>query len=218
MSEQELILNKEELEAMHLHSEAFYLIEYDVCSRKKIPKNISKEEKEDLEQYNKRAEAIRNKLFFSLKFRIMATKHLESAWLISKDRLPNADKELEAIKAEMKGYGFDNVDKRIRVVPILTTEEGAENFEDMKVQFLLQFLTEHIQYCDDALNEQRMPKSSLWRCKKAYEIVNLLAEELKTEDSKHEVRDTAEILSDKYSQVEAMLEKQEEEEKANKAS
>jgi hypothetical protein len=85
----------------------------------------------------------------------------------------------------------------------------------MKIQFLLQFCTEHLAYCDNALNDQRMPKSSLWRCVKTYEIVNLLADELKTEDAKHEVKDMAELLSDKISQVQAMMQKQEDEIKAS---
>ena len=230
---------------MGLNSEAFFLIEYDLNSKRNIPKDfkvcpkcdmqtenlktlfcqkcggdiatapikspITESEKEERVRYNKVANEIRNKMFFALKFRIMATKHLESAWLVSKERLGDAVTELDAIKAEMKKGGFDNVDKRIRIVPILTTEEGAENFEEMKIQFLLQFCTEHIKYLDDGLDNQRIAKSSLWRCAKTYEIINILADELKTEDAKHEVKDMAELLSDKISQVQAMMQAQEDE-------
>jgi len=203
----ELIFEKADAEKLGLHSEALYIIEYDLNSRRQIPKNATEELKTELEEYNKRANEIRNKLFFTLKFRINATKHLESSWLIAKERLSTAVTEIENIKAEMKAGGFDNVDKRIRIIPVLTTETGFENYEDQKVQYLLQFCTEHIAYCDKALEEQRMPKSSLWRCKKAFEIVNLLAEELKEKDNQNEVKDTAQILSDKTSEVEVMLEK-----------
>jgi hypothetical protein len=251
----ELIFDPKDAEKMGLHSEALFIIEYDLNSRRLIPKDyklcpkcnehieninlvtgagldwcpkcgtdvsheqvkspITEQEKEERERYNKVANEIRNKLFFALKFQIMATKHLESSWLISKERLADAVTAIDALKEEMKRGGFDNVDKRIRIIPIMTTEDGFESYEDQKIQFLLQFCTEHIQYCDKALDEQRMPKSSLWRVKKAYEIINLLADELKSTDAQHEVKDTAELLSDKASQVEAMLAKQEEETKAN---
>lgn len=244
----ELILNVEELNKMGLNGQEFYLVEYDLNSRRLIPQDykacpkcdshtenlktgfcqkcgadistasikspITEQDKEERVRYNKVANEIRNKMFFALKFRIMATKHLESAWLVSKERLSSAVAELDAIKAEMKVGGFDNVDKRIRIVPILTTEEGAENFEETKIAFLLQFCSEHLAYCDDGLANQRIAKSTVWRCVKTYEIINVLADELKTEDAKHEVRDMAELLSDKISQVQAMLEKQAEEIKA----
>jgi len=216
IDENNLILDAKECAKMGLHSEALYIIEYDLNSQIVIPKNATLQEKKEIEQRNKWAEEIRNKMKFALKFKIMATKHLESSWLIAKKRLPDAQAELQAIKDEMKLRGFDNVDKRIRIIPILTTETGFENFEDMKVQFLLQFATEHIAYCDKGLEEQRLPKSSLWRCHKAYEIINTLAEELKSEDAKSEVKDTANLLDDKIQQVEAMILKQEEEEEANK--
>jgi hypothetical protein len=256
----ELIFDPEDAKKMGLCSTALYTIEYDLNSKRLIPKDyttcpnchtnietdklyintkkiegregyfcsncgqnitnepiihpITEADKEERERYNKVANEIRNKLFFVLKFRIMATKHLESSWLISKERLADAVSEIDAIKAEMKRGGFDNVDKRIRIIPIMTTEDGFESYEDQKIQFLLQFCTEHIQYCDKALDEQRMPKSSLWRVKKAYEIINLLADELKSEDAKHEVKDCAELLSDKASQVEYMLQHQDDEQKA----
>lgn len=252
----ELIFDLKDAEKMGLHGEALYIVEYDLNSKRLIPKDyitcpnchshnetdkifiqkkaqvfcpdcgfnitdepiqhpITEAEKEERERYNKVANEIRNKLFFALKFQVMATKHLESSWLISKERLEDAVTAINLLKEEMKRGGFDNVDKRIRIIPIMTTEDGFENYEDQKIQFLLQFCTEHIQYCDKALDEQRIAKSSLWRCKKAYEIINLLADELKSEDSRHEVKDESELLSDKVSQVEAMIQKQEDEIKAN---
>lgn len=244
----EIIFDVKDAEKMGLHSEALYIIEYDLNSRRLIPQDfkvcpkcdsrtenlktlfcqkcgadmanspvkssITEAEKEERIRYNKVANEIRNKLFFALKFQIMATKHLESSWLISQERLPEAVKAIDALKEEMRRGSFDNVDKRIRIIPIMTTEDGFENYEDQKIQFLLQFCFEHIQYCDKALDEQRMPKSSLWRCKKAYEIINLLADELKTEDAKHEVKDESELLSDKVSQVEAMMQRLDDEVKA----
>ena len=257
----ELIFDPEDAKKMGLCSTALYTIEYDLNSKRLIPKDyttcpnchtnietdklyintkkiegregyfcpncganltnepvqhpITEVDKEERERYNKVANEIRNKLFFVLKFRIMATKHLESSWLISKERLADAVTEIDAIKAEMKRGGFDNVDKRIRIIPIMTTEDGFESYEDQKIQFLLQFIGEHLAYADKGLDEQRLPKSSLWRMKKTYEIVNLLADELKSTDAQHEVKDMNELLSDKISQCDAMLQKQEDEAKAN---
>jgi hypothetical protein len=217
MSEEtELILDIEQLKAMGLHGEALFVIEYDLNSPILIGTHVTEAEKKELSERNKKAIKIRNKMAFALKFQIKATKHLESSWLISEDRIEEAKKALEEIKAEMKQCGFDNVDKRVRIIPILTTETGFENYEDMKVQFLLQFATEHIQYCDKGLEEQRMPRSTLWRCKKAVEVIRELTEELKKEDAKHEIIDTIAILDDKVQQAEAMVIKLELEQKENK--
>jgi hypothetical protein len=75
---------------------------------------------------------------------------------------------------------------------------------------------EHVKYCEKGLEEERLPKSSLWRCKKAYEIINTLADELNSEDARNEVKDTVSLLDDKIQLVEAMILKQEEEEEKNK--
>jgi hypothetical protein len=213
---EDLILDKKACEKIGLHSEAIYLIEYDLNSQLVIPKNATANEKKELEERNKKAEHIRNLMKFALKFNIMATKHLESAWLIAKERLPLAVEELEKIKGEMRSAGFDNVDKRIRIVPLMTTEAGFEDFQNMKTQFLLDFAMEHVKYCEKGLEEERLPKSSLWRCKKAYEIINTLADELNSEDARNEVKDTVSLLDDKIQLVEAMILKQEEEEEKNK--
>jgi hypothetical protein len=212
----ELILDVDQLKAMGLHGEALYVIEYDLNSPITIGKNATEQEKDEIKKRNKEAIKIRNKMLFALNFQIRATKHLESSWLISSENLANARTALEAIKEDMRAKGFDNVDKRIRIIPILTNETGFENYEDMKVQFLLQFATEHIQYCDKGLEEQRMPRSSLWRCKKAIEILQAHVESLKKKDAQGEVKDTIAILDDKTQQCEAMILKIEEDTKADK--
>jgi hypothetical protein len=213
---EKLILDKEAIEKMGLASDTIYCIEYDLNSRHTIPKNATEQEKREIQLYNKKAEQIRNRMKYALKFEVMASRHLESSWLISADRLEEAEKQLEEIKSDMLKAGFDNVDKRIRIIPILTTIEGYENYEDHKMQFLLDFAMEHTKMCDKALSEGRMRESNLWRAKKAYEIINALAEELKSEDAQNEVHDTVEILSDKIAQVEAMLQDKEAEEKKKK--
>ncbi len=214
----ELILDAEALKTMGLHGEALFVIEYDLNSPITIGSNATEQEKEEIKKRNKEAVKIRNKMLFALNFQIKATKHLESSWLISSEHLDDAKTALEAIKDEMRAKGFDNVDKRIRIIPILTTETGFENYEDQKVQFLLQFATDHIQYCDKGLEEQRMPRSTLWRCKKAVEILQAHVETLAKKDAQGEVKDTIAILDDKTQQCEAMILKQEEEDKANKTA
>jgi hypothetical protein len=213
----ELILDKQALEKMGLHSQELFVIEYDLNSRHVIPKSATEAEKKEIAKYNTEAEEIRNKMKFALKFKIMATKHLESSWLIGKDKLPQAVEALEEIKELMKEKGFDNVDKRIRIIPIVTDEKGFESYAEMKQQYLLEFASEHIQYADRMLSEQRINKSVLWRIQKAYAIVNILVEEIESKDAQNEIRDTNEILSDKASQCEALMLKQSEDAEAEKA-
>lgn len=217
MTDKELVLDTKALERMGLHSSAVYLIEYDLNSPLVIPKTATKIEKEELIKRNKQAEKIRNKMKFALKFNIRATRHLESSWLIAKERLEEAQEKLAEIKDDMRNQGFDNVDKRIRIIPVFVTEENFTSFEDEKSQFLLQFASEHIKYCDRMIDENRVDVAILWRVQKAYEIVNSLAEELKSKDSESEVKDMAGLLDDKTQQVLALKIKLDEEaEKAQK--
>lgn len=200
----ELILDKEALKRMGLHSENFWVIEYDLNSKIVVPKDATAQEKAKIEERNKSAEHIRNTMKFALKFKIMATKNLESSWLIGQERLEDAQTELSKIKEEMRAKGFDNVDKRIRIIPILTSESGFQNFDERMAQYLLEFSTEHIAYCDKALEEQEISRSSFWRCKRAYEIISTLVEKLGNENAKNEVKDALGSLNDKIQQVEAM--------------
>jgi hypothetical protein len=208
----QILLNEKELEKMGIVSKAIFTIEYDADSKRQIPKNATKAEKEEIQKRNKIAVKIRNRLLFSLKFKIVASQHLESSWIITREKLDVAIDELNKIKEEMKGFGFKNVDKRLRIIPILTTEDGYENYEEQKRQYLINFAMEHIQYCDKGLEAGRMAKSTLWRCRKAYEYITALAEELESEDAKLEVKDTNILLDDKIHLAEEMIREQEEEE------
>lgn len=207
-----IILDKDALEKMGIVSKAIFTIEYDVASKVKIPKNASPSERDELKKKNKIATKIRNKLLFSLKFKIVATEHLESSWIISKEKLAVAIEELNKIKDEMKLHGIPNADKRLRIIPILTTEEGYEDYEDQKRQYLINFAMEHIQYCDKGLGDERMAKSTLWRCKKSFEFIEVLVQELQSEDSRLEVKDMNILLCDKIQLCEQMIKDQEDEE------
>jgi hypothetical protein len=216
--ETELILDREQLQNMGIHAEEIYTIEYDMSSERKIPKNATPYERKEIKTKNKLAREFRNKLIHALKFKIMASKHLESSWIISKDKLETAVEELENLKADMESKGFKNVDKRLRIIPILTTDEGFEHYEELKAQFLLKFATEHIRYIDNGIDDQRMSPAILWRCKKAFSIIESLKEEVKHRpDLYDEIVDTVALLSDKISIIEEHMRKWKEEREAQKA-
>lgn len=213
MEIKDLVLNVEQLKGMGIHSEQIYIIEYDLHSKKKIPKNISDQEKRRIEARNRVIQSFRNKLFFILKFRVMATRHLESSWIIGKERLEMAVEELNQLKEEMAEKGL-GVDKRLKIYPILVSTETYEYYEEQKAQFFLKFAMEHIQYIDKAVSEQRMANSTLWRCQRAYTIIEQLKEELKGHpDLYNEVTDTVALLGDKIAEVEEYIAKWKEEEK-----
>jgi len=209
MTVQKLILNEEALAKLGLGERAVYLIEYDLHSEQKIRKNlISKEEKKQLIERNKLAREFRNKLLFTLKFHLRATQHLESCWIIDESRLELAIDELEQFKAEMSSKGFKNVDERLRIIPILSTVEGIQNYEDKKTEFLLDFAMEHIQYLEKAEKKRRIPNGTMWRCKKAYEIVSELMGELKGHKRYRELIDTVEVLDHLIGKVETILKRE----------
>jgi len=205
MSTDKLILDSTALEEMGVKSEAIYLIEYDLHSEIKIPKSYTEQQRKEAKKHNRLAREFRNKLIHLLKFKLMATQHLESCWVIEETRLETAIKGLEDLKEQMKAKGFSNVDKRLRIIPILTTEEGFEHYEDKKAEYLLSFAMEHIKYLENGIKERRMSKSTLWRCKKAYELIEALKEELKGNKRYNEVVDTNQILGDLIGKMEAII-------------
>jgi len=198
MSEREkLILDVKALEKMGLNSEAIYTVEFDLYNGKKvIPKNATKEEKKHIQFMNKLARKYRNKLAFILKFKLFATKHLDSSWLIDEKFLEVAIKDLNAMKEDMRAKGFKDIDKRIKIIPILTTVEGYQYYDDKKAEFLLDFLMEHIKYAEKGIKEQRMSESTLWRCKQVVSIVMAISEELKNHKRYNEITDTISILDE----------------------
>lgn len=212
MVNDKLVLDSKALEEMGLKSEEIYTIEYDLNSVLKIPKNISPERKKELQNRNKLAKEFRNRLHFILKFKLHATKHLESCWILSEKSLEFATGQLESFKSEMKAKGFHDIDKRIRIIPILTTESGYESYEEKKAEFILEFAMEHIKYCEKAKKEQKMARGTLWRCKEAYSICSALKEELKANKRYNELVDTIEALGESVARVEPLVKTQKENE------
>jgi len=212
MDIKDLVLDSNALDKMGLKDQAIYIIEYDIPTpnvsgnKLRIPKNISEERKREIEKTHKKVVKYQNKLLFMLKFKLHATRHLDSCWLIEENRLELAIKSLEELKEEMKVDGFKDIDKRLRIIPILTTIDGFETFEEKKAEFLLQFSMEHIKYTDKAKREQKMAQSTLWRCKEAYSIIEALKEELKSHVRYNEIIDTNQLLGEQIAYIENMLE------------
>jgi len=205
-----LILDEQALATLGLGDQAVYLIEYDLHSERKIPKNLTVEQKKQAQIRNRLAREFRNKLIFLLKYNLRATRHLESCWIIDETRLKTAVEGLEELKAQMESKGFRNVEKRLRIIPILTTIEGLQNYDDKKAEFLLDLAMEHVQYLEKAKKAKRVANGIIWRCKKAFEIISELKEELKKNKRYKELVDTVEVLDELISRVELILKKQKE--------
>jgi len=217
MSEK-LILNEQALEKMGIVSETIYTLEFDMNAELKIPKSATKEEKEYIKRQNKLSRKFRNKMMHLLKFKLYATRHLESSWILEGKYLESAVRELEQLRNEMKARGFKDADKRIKIIPILTTVSGFQTYEDKKAEFLLDFLMEHIKYCEKGIKEQRMSEPILWRCKQAVSIVMAHSEALKNHKRYNEIMDTISILDEQIGEcgkiiLETKREKQKEKDK-----
>jgi hypothetical protein len=215
-----LIIDEKALEELGLCGETIYAIEYDLYGEKNLTpsekKTLSKEEKAQVERNNKIGRELRNKLVFTLKFKLFATKHLESSWLLDGEHLDEAVSEIEGIKNEFKAKGFADCDKRIKIVPIITTSEGFQHYEDKKAEFVLEFVFEHVKYAETGIKEQKISQSTLWRCKQAVSICNALAEELKGNERYNELVDSINILDELNAQCEAFILEQKEQAKAEK--
>jgi len=210
-----LIIDEKALEALGLHGSTIYTIEYDLYSEKTLSKKdkdrLTKEQRDANERFNKLARIIRNNVVFSLKFHLDAIKHLESSWLLDGEKLDIAVQEIEEIKAKAKTKGFNDIDNRIKIIPIFTTNEGFEHYEDKKAEFVLEFLMEHVKYAEEGVKDKRMAQSTLWRSKKAVEICNAHAEGLKKNERYSEIIDTINMLDELKGSCEAFLAEQKEE-------
>ena len=230
---EKLLIDESALEALGLHGETIYLVEYDMNAETKIlvmgdettgftyfhnGKLISKEEAEGLQKKNELARKYRNELLFSLKFKMLATKHLESAWWINGEMLDTTIQSLEEMKEKMKLDGFKDVDKRVKVIPVLTNTEGFTHYEDKKAEFILDFLMEHAKYAQDGIDAKRISASTLWRIKQAISICNIQAESLKAHERYNEILDTVNMLDELAGECDAIVLKAKEEAEIEKKS
>lgn len=206
MSEK-LVLNEEAIKELGFVDTAIYTVEYDLHSKLKIPKDADPATKEAMKKQNILAVKFRNRLFHTLRFNCCATTHLESSWIIEEQYLATTTKEIETLKTDMKAHGFKDVDKRIRIIPILTTSEGLEHYDEQKAKYLISFLLEHVRYCEKAKEEDKMSGDKLWRCKKTLEIVNILKKEVKETVLFNELEGTLAILDSLINEVTPIAER-----------
>jgi hypothetical protein len=204
-----LVIDAKALEELGLHSETIYIVEYDLYSEKYLTdaqkRKMTKEAREANKRFNKLSRVFRNKIVFALKFKLDAVKHLESSWLLDGEKLDIAVAEFDDIKNKAKSKGFDDIDRRIKIIPIFTTPIGYENYKDKKAEFILDFIMEHVEMAEKGLKAKRMAQSTLWRCKKAVEICNAHAESMKGHDRYNEMLDTINMLDQLNGECEAFL-------------
>jgi hypothetical protein len=216
-----LILDAKALEELGLNSEVLYVCEYDLYSERYLTdaekRRMNTEQKDANKRFNKLARIIRNKMVFTLKFKLDATKNLESSWFIDGDKLDLAVSELENLKADAKRKGFSDIDNRIKIIPLITNDVGFEHYEDKKAEFVLEFLMEHVEYAEKGIKNKKMAQSTLWRCKKAVEICNAHAETLKQSERYNEIIDTINMLDELNGMCEAFLTEQKEKKAKEKA-
>lgn len=212
-----LVIDEKALEELGLCGETIYTIEYDLYSERYLTdadkRKMNKEQRDANARFNKLARIFRNKIVFTLKFKLDAVKHLESSWLLDGDKLDLAVNEIEELKTDAKRKGFEDIDQRIKIIPIFTTPEGFQHYDDKKAEFVLEFLMEHVKYAEEGIKSKRMAQSTLWRSKKAVEICNAHAEGLKDNERYNEIMDTINMLDELNGQCEAFLTEQ----KAKKA-
>lgn len=204
-----LVLDKDALRNLGLNSEIIYLFEYDIPSAFKNPQT-----KEISSSYTKEQamffRAIRNKLMFALKFKLHAVKNLYSSWFITDDYLERSEKFAESLRTELIAKGFSEKAEKVRIIPIVTTEEGFETFEARKEEFLLEFILESQKIIDKGLKEKRLSDSLVWRANKTVEIVSILKESLADKSKKsryNEIVDSLTSLNDSVNRFEQLKQK-----------
>lgn len=211
MSE-ELILDDEALGRMGFHAKRIILIEYDMHSEWLISEDIPIDEAESIARRNKLARKFRNRLTYLLKYKLKATQHLQSCWIIEGKYLKEAIEALETLKQKMKDRGFNDADRRIRIIHILTRPKDNKYYDTKKANYLLQFITEGLRHCDKAEEDGKIKKSDVWRIENAIEIIGLLKEEVEGHKFYPKIEEGLEKLKKRHKDVEVLRDLGEEEE------
>lgn len=202
-----LILDEKALQNLGLHHQAIYTVEYD------LPRSSVKFDKKT----NQFLRSQRNKMTFMLKYKLRAIKNLDSSWFIDEKVLDKTEAFLNLMKHEYLNHKPSfNMDKRIRIIPILTTTEGFESYEDKKVEFLLQFLNESLEKVEKGLSDEIMSETILWRCKKSIEIVESISDSLKQHAQHKLIQDTLIMLADSINKYENLKQDKKEQKKIQK--
>lgn len=209
-----LIIDEQALEALGLYGQTIYTLNYDMYSEKYLTnaqkQKMTKEQQDANKRFNKLARIYRNKIVFTLKFKLEATHLLESMWLIDGEKLDTVVGLIDELKDSARSKGFEDIDNRIKIIPIFTTPEGFEHYEDKKAEFVLEFIMEHVSYMENALKQKRVAQSTVWRCKKCVEICNVHIESMKDNERYNELLDSNNMLDELIGQVESFVTEQKE--------
>jgi hypothetical protein len=216
-----LVIDEKALEELGLNPKVLYVVEYDLYSERYLTKaeaqKMTQEQREANKRFNKLARIFRNRIVFTLKFKLYAKKNLESSWFLDGDKLDEDVVEITKLKTDAKHKGFDDIDDRIKIIPLITDSIGAEHYDEKKAEFILDFLMEHVKMCEKGLKAKRMAQSSLWRAKKATEICSIHIESMKGHERYNELADTLEMLDEMCGECEAFLTDQKEKKLKEKA-
>lgn len=188
-----LKIDATELAKLGLHGEEIYVIEYDIPRGHNV-KGMSKEQSQFLT-------AMRFKMNKTIKFVLKCMRNLDSSWFLEKEKLEEAELFLTEMRDEYRANGF-NMDKRIRILPLITTDEAYESYEDRKAEFLLQWISESMEKVLEGLHDKIMSETTLWRCKKCIETVEITKELLKGNNRYNEILDELNNLDDKIQKYE----------------
>lgn len=193
-----LELDKDELESMGLHGEAIWVITYDFPSQR-----IDKDK-----DINKLLIDFRNKLGYIIKYKIQAYKIHESLWVITEDKLDLAKKQLEELKKNwataLSRYFNLDISQRVRIIPIVTTIDGYNSYEEQKVEFLLEFIEEHIAKGEKSLRAKAITPQKFYQLKKCFEMVQMLMQPLNYHPRYQEIVDSLMSLDDLIHQCDDM--------------
>lgn len=206
-----LVLDKEALEKMGLYAKVIFFVEYDMHSEWKIPEDAPSEEARWLAQRNKLARRFRNDLVYLLKYKLYATRHLQSCWIVEGKYLDLAKAKLREIIKKMEERGFHDASRRIRIVRIVTTPEDNEYYNTKKANFLLNFVNEALGYCDRAEKKSKLDKGTLWRIEQAYEIVSIMKGEVQNHKLYGEIERALTKLSKRTEEVKPLKDLEDEE-------
>jgi len=207
MNLEPLLLDKKALEKLGLHCDPLYIVEYD------LPRESERFTKET----NKFVRHMRYHMVYTLRYKLRAIRNLDSSWFIDEARLDDATESLEEIRSEYLSHEtpFD-MNKRIRIIPVFTTPDGFESYEDRKAEYMLQLISEAQEKVDEGLKDGIMSETKLWRCKQTLEHIDSLVETLEKHRQYKLIQDSLVMLTDSISKYENMKQNKHEIRKAQK--
>jgi len=158
------------IETKEIFETPIFLIEYDLPT----------ERTEFSDKVNKKIRGLRNAIMFTLRYKLLAQRNLESSWFIEEKRLEETEAVISQIIEEFKKEIPETFDlaNRIKIIPIYTTKEGYDYYQNRKTEFVIEFIDEMIELVNKGIQDEHISESSLWRAKKALEVYEVLKPDL----------------------------------------